>query len=405
MAWTNTSQKSSKPNFFNSENKSHEFHAICSEGLLSFLKEEVLSHNLDIESENRGGIFFTGELSDVFQFLASTEVSSKVGVSLAGFSILDLDEFYDKAVELPWEKVLGPRTKFKIEGKTKDCLPDSRFAIYKLKDAILDHFRNIEAPFPDVDLESPDVVLNLRSFQNQVRIELLLHKSSLTKRGYRERAGDATLRENIAAGLLKFSGWKENAILIDPYCGQGTILIEAALKLKMGFYKNKNKFLAKRILINLFPDFDFENFLPESKIEAQSKPLLIGLDISSQAIEQAKLDAKKAGVEDWIHFTEGNLHELSFLLNEYPADLEKFIVTDPPFGKRLGTREDAVAIYAELGAFLKENIKPSHLCIITSDPSLLGHLKLKKDAELSLKNSNLKSKMVKYKIEWKPEKS
>ena len=103
-------------------------------------------------------------------------------------------------------------------------------------------------------------------------------------------------------------------------------------------------------MINLFPEFDFENFLPEAKVKAKSKPLLIGLDISSRAIEQAHLDAKKAGVEEWIHFTEGNLHELSFLLSQYPQEIERFIVTDPPFGKRLGTREDAVAIYTELGA-------------------------------------------------------
>ena len=401
-----TLRKNSKAStFFKSNSSNQEFHAICSEGLLPLLKAEILQNGLTIESENRGGVFFTGSVEKVFSFLAATEVSSKVGLTLAGFSILDPEEFYNKAIDLPWESFLGPRTSFKIEGKTKDCLPDSRFAIYKLKDAILDRFRKLEKPFPDVDLESPDLTLLIRSFLNQVRIEVLLHKHSLTKRGYRQKAGDATLRENIAAGLLQFSGWDESSILIDPYCGQGTILIEAALRLKSGTMKNKNSFLSKRIIYDLFPEFDYENFFKNNQGKAFDQPHLIGLDISSNAIDQARMDAKKAGVEDWIYFSQGRIQELPFILNAYSEEIPLFIVTDPPFGKRLGTRDDAVEIYRELGEFVKENLCPSTLCIITSDPSLLGYLKLRKDSEISLKNANLKSKIVKYKIEWKQEKS
>jgi 23S rRNA G2445 N2-methylase RlmL len=378
-----------------------EFHAICGEGLVDLLKSEMEPSHLEILSENRGGVFFRGNPNHLFEFFLKTEVSSRIGFTIASFSITEPDEFYKAVKKLPWENILNARTKFSIESRTKDCLPDSRFAQYRCKDAILDRFRDLELPMPDVGKENSDIAILLRSFLNQVRIELLLDPSSLTKRGYRESKGDANLRENIAAGLLKFSGWKENQILIDPFCGNGTILIEAALQIQTGGYRNAERLDRSYIFRKLFPKETYpltpRNPGPGLGTEALSSKLF-GFDQSAEAIERAIQDAKKAGVSKMIQWIQGDLSTVS--ADQFRKDEKEVIhfVTDPPFGKRLGTREEAAKIYSDLGKILKSDFRNSELTLITGDPSLLGYLKLKKSQEMGIRNSSIKAKMVNYSI-------
>lgn len=332
-----------------------------------------------------------------------------MGFTLADWTIRDVEDLYNSARRYPWENWLSARTGFRIDSKTKDCLPDSRFAMYRLKDAILDRFRDAKLPLPDVGKETNGIALSLRSFMDHAKLEILLTPESLTKRGYRAKAGEATLRENLASAMIQFSEWDGRSPVIDPFCGQGTLLIEACLSHTKGFHRNWETLCKSRIFQDLFSEeiARMESLQEKRKScvrdSSRSKsptdstvplPRFIGWDHSPEAIEQAKSDAKRAGVDDQIEFRLGSLEK------DCDLDLNEpiYILTDPPFGKRLGSREESQEIFARLGRFLKDWKKKVHLCLITGDPSLLGYLKLKKEKEMSLKNSQISSKIVLYKI-------
>ncbi|MCC5813503.1 MAG: RNA methyltransferase [Leptospira sp.] len=373
-----------------------EFHASCGEGLVGLLETEVLKSNLKIQSKNRGGIFFsTKSPSSLRHFLESTQISSKVGLVLCNWNVNDYDDLYNEATQFPWEDIINQRLSFRLESKTKDNLPDSRFAMYRLKDAILDRFRDLEIPFPDINKDNADLGLYLRSYMDHAVVELYLSKDSLTKKGYRTKAGSATLRENLASAMIEFSDWKNDTPLIDPFCGQGTILIQAALKWKHSKAINKKILEESYVFQQLFLNSE-----DKEKMESNTSkpPLLIGLDESEESLELARNDAKKAGVEDLIHWELGEFQRLEDITKQYklPKDIAFAIITDPPFGNRLGSKEDAKNLYSDFGKYLKDMQAEINFTIITGDTSLLGFLKLKKEKEMSLKNSGLSSKIVNY---------
>jgi 23S rRNA G2445 N2-methylase RlmL len=397
----NTSLKRSEPNPLEVDPEKIEFHASCGEGLVDLLESEAKHFSLKITSKNRGGIFFTGNRAKLFSFFLSTEIASRIGFAIVDWKIQDYDDLYQESLEFPWEEILSSKESFRIEAKTKDCLPDSRFAMYKLKDGIMDRFRNNQIPFPDIERENADISILLRSYMDHAKVELLLSSDSLTKRGYRGKAGDATLRENLAAAIVSFSEWDGVSPIVDPFCGQGTILIEAALTWKKGAAKNWDKLSKSFIFKKLFSQ-ELNDSNQSKQKDNRTPPLFLGLDESEEAIEQAIIDAKKAGVEDLICFEVSGFEEMDRYI---PESIPEFwILTDPPYGRRLGSKEESAELFSKLGRYCKDLGRRSHLCLITGDTSLLGYLKLKKEKEMGLKNSQLKSKIVYYKIGFPREK-
>ncbi|MGJ4788154.1 RNA methyltransferase [Leptospira koniambonensis] len=366
------------------------YHASCGDGLAFLLKEEVKEAGLEILSDNRGGVFFTGPAKKVRDFCLSSGISSGISFELSSWQdIQGPDDLYEVAAMFPFEKLLSPGTKFRIDAATKDNLQDSRYATYRLKDAIFDRFRAQGLELPEADREEPEVLFYLRSRMNQVKLFVALHAQPLQRRGHGREGGEAPLRETLAQALLRFSGWKPGETLYDPFCGSGTLLIEAALRMRNGGWVNYKSLSRSSIFTRLFGPC-------KAKEEWASKEtLLFGSDISEEAIELAKKNAKEAGVVDLIRWKVASAEELD-------SDLgfkEGKIVTNPPYGVRLGDKESVSELYSSWGDSLKKNFSGSYVALVAGDPSLLGFLKLKSDKEQSVTIAKLKGKLVAYRID------
>ncbi|MBP7281848.1 MAG: N-6 DNA methylase [Leptospiraceae bacterium] len=293
---------------------------------------------------------------------------------------------YEQAVRLPWEEIIAKGLTFKIDSNTKDSLKDSRYALYKLKDAIKDRLRDKREEAPDIDRDEPDIIIHLRSNRNFVNIELSVSSQPFNKRGYRMEFLDAPIRENMAQALVHFSGWKTDEVLIDPMCGSGTILIEAALLLKKKYINENllNKSAVYRMLYDIYVSPNQETKDPEIK--------LFGYDINPKAISIAKDNAKRAGVDKLIQFERGDVLDLSNTQNWKSGH----IVMNPPYGERLGTKEDLKILYGKISSRFKQEFSGFRFTVISGDKSLLGFFKLKEDKGMNVAIAKMKGKFVSY---------
>ncbi|WP_425269975.1 THUMP domain-containing class I SAM-dependent RNA methyltransferase [Leptospira mtsangambouensis] len=363
---------------------------MCGEGLSPLLETEIKSHHLKITSSNRGGVFFAGKKEDVIQFAIHTKFASRINLQLLHENAETYDEFYAKVSELPWEKYIGPEVSFRIDAETKDKLKNSEFTMHRTKDAVLDRLRSKKVPLPEIEKRMADITIVVRSHTDKFSIEISFSGDPVGRRGYRLFAGNAPVREPIAQAMLEVSGWKEGNTLVDPMCGSGTILIEAALRERLYGEINRFLFAESPVFQILFPTYVFN----ERKREKPNSPHLFGFDIDPEAVRIAKENAYEAGVEDFVQFEVGNCLDLK---NQFGK--EGHVVTNPPYGERIGKpMEDLKEMYFQFGKVIKNEFGGWKFTVLSGDFSLLGKFGLKENTHLSLKHANLKAKIVDYEI-------
>ncbi|MBP9884935.1 MAG: N-6 DNA methylase [Leptospiraceae bacterium] len=365
-----------------------EFHASCAEGLHEFLEQEVKDLGLKLTSANRGGVFFKGKKESVQKFLLTTRFSSRVSFSISQLRVEDAEDLYDQAVRLPWEEIIAKGLSFKIDSNTKDSLKDSRYALYKLKDAIKDRLRDKREEELEIDRDEPDLVFHLRSNRDFVNLELSLTSHPFNKRGYRLEFLDAPIRENMAQALIHFSGWNKTDVMIDPMCGSGTILIEAALLLKRKYINETllNQSAVYRML--------YDVYVSPIKDIPSDEQRLFGYDINPKAIQIAKDNARRAGVDKLIHFEKADVLNLTNSKNWKTGH----IVMNPPYGERLGTKEDLKILYGKISARFKQEFPGFRFTLVSGDKSLLGFFKLKEDRGMNVAIAKMKGKFVSYEL-------
>ncbi|MCG6168418.1 N-6 DNA methylase [Leptospira sp. FAT2] len=366
---------------------SFEYHASCPDGLSGLLREEVLEAGLKIVAENRGGVFFQGSSKALKDFILSTGIASGISVSLKFWRVEDPDDLYNQALEFPFERIFGSEHSIRIDSTTKDALKDSRYATYRLKDAIFDRFRSKGKEPPKISREEPDFLLYLRSHSEHAKLSLGLNTRPLQQRGHGRIGGEAPVREILASALVRYSGWDAKSPLYDPFCGSGTVVIEAALKLLYGGYTNYRSLDSSLPFQKLFGE---PTRRENEKNSSAAK--IFASDLDEKALNLARLNAKNAGVDHLITFFES---DATVSENEHKIS-GGYIVTNPPYGVRLGTKEEAKEIYTAWGKRLKDHFAGNVLAIVCGDTSLLGFLKLKKDKEQSLTIGKLKGKLVAY---------
>ncbi|WP_425269642.1 THUMP domain-containing class I SAM-dependent RNA methyltransferase [Leptospira bouyouniensis] len=363
---------------------------MCGEGLSPLLEQEIQSFHLKINNSNRGGVFFSGKKEDVIQFALHTKFASRVNLQLLHENAQNYDEFYAKATELPWEKYIGPNVSFRIDAETKDKLKNSEFTMHRTKDAILDRLRTKKVALPEIEKRMADITIVVRSHTDRFSIELSLSGDPVGRRGYRLHAGSAPVREPIAQAMLEMSDWKEGETLLDPMCGSGTILIEAALRERLYGEINRFLFAESPIFQILFPTYVFS----ERKKENPTTPHLFGYDIDPEAIRIANENAYEAGVEDFIKFEVGDCLELK---NSFGP--KGHLVTNPPYGDRIGKpMEDLREMYFQFGRVLKNEFGGWKFTVLCADFALLGKFGLKENKHITLKHANLKAKIVDYEL-------
>lgn len=371
----------------------------CAKGLEPHLAIEIKRLTEKDARVFDAGVSIEGGLAEAYLLLLWSRLASRVYWELGSAEIHNTDDLYEAALEVPWEEHLDARKSFAVQVSIRgEALPHSKFATLKLKDAIVDRFREREGQRPVVSRDQPDVAINAHVRGNRAVFNLDLAGSPLHERGYRLEAGAAPLKETLAAGLLQISGWPEMAKagvpLLDLFTGSGTIPIEAALMagdIAPGLLRNYfavtgwNQHDGK-----LWRQTWREAELRRKQGAAQfAATQLHGLDLDARALVSAERNAERAGVP--VSFSQGDARSVK---NRYGAS--GLIVANPPYGERLGNSTELVSLYAELGANLRQEFPEWRLGLLVGDTGLGKTLGLRATKKSALWNGPIKADYLRF---------
>jgi putative N6-adenine-specific DNA methylase len=328
-----------------------------------------------------------------------SRIASRVLMRMAHSSYDNENDIYDLTLAQPWEDWFGVDHTIRVDVTAiKSPLRSLEFTTLKIKDAVCDRFRDLVGKRPSVNTAEPDI--RIVGFLDQRNFTVYLDTSgeALFKRGWREETGDAPLRENLAAGMLRVSGWKPGTVLFDPMCGSGTILIEAA-QMVQGIPPGARR------------NFAFEKFnsfvaAPWQTMKAAIKPnplplepTIFGSDISGDMIEMTRHNLRVAGIVFDVPLKQIEAQEV-----KPPTEQAGILLTNPPYGERIGVRGDSsvpademsVAFYSALGTTLKQRFAGWTVFLFTADLSLPKLLRLKEARKTPFFNGALECRLFRF---------
>ncbi len=372
--------------------------AICPGGLEPVLRQELNELQVTMKEDYAGGIEFEGDLSVAYTACLSLRTASRVFLLLHETKkIFQPEELYQAIQEVEWHKVFSPNCTFAIyvtETHTKERrdVLNTQFWALKAKDAIVDQFRVRFNERPSVDRKSPDITIKLHLHDHILKIYLDLSGKSLHERGYRAETLEAPLKENLAAGLLLLSGWAEKAkkkiAFYDPFCGSGTLLIEAAMiatQTPPGLTRHHFGFFSwKDHIPSLFEKVQ-ENLKAKIIQDPALLPQIVGSDIDHAAVRIAEQNIKNAGLSEVIKLKVTPFEKTT------PFAPQGLIVSNPPYGVRLSEVENLIELYSAMGSTLKHQYKGWDCGVISSEKKLLQAISLKPSKKMSLHNGGLES--------------
>lgn len=406
----------------------HKLIVTTSKGLDELLKVEVESIlrtlNSNLEANNAedeydvpkiqlqpGQVSFIGSLKDAYQLCLHSRLANRVLLVVAEGKVNSAEELYDVAKEAEWPSQFDSYVPFMIQfNGTNNAINNSQFGALKVKDAIVDQFQEAGHERPSVDKLKPGIVIQARLRRDNLNICIDLSGGSLHKRGYRTEAGDAPLKEHVAVGILMRSGWTQDtgSVLLDPMCGSGTIAIEAAM-------------LAAHIPPNLEKEsWGFEHWSQHdshvfSAVVEQAKSLIstpkapiYAYDLSTKLVELAEQNAQRAGVAEFITFKQCDvldaviddtwLNQQTTTSDNSEPKAKGFIVSNPPYGERLGEYTSLLPLFDKLGHHLKKNFALWNVSLLSSNQDLLKALKLRYTKSYKLMNGKLECVLMNYQL-------
>jgi 23S rRNA (guanine2445-N2)-methyltransferase / 23S rRNA (guanine2069-N7)-methyltransferase len=384
-----------------SQLSSYNFFSTCPKGVEDLLVREAEQLGLENITQSHGGISFEGNLEGAYRLCLWSRIASRVLLQLSTFVINDYDELYEALKEVDWSSHLSKDGSFAVDCFTShDTLTNSHYATLKIKDAIVDQFKEGTGSRPDIDRATPDIRVNVYISQSNSILYLDLSGEPLNKRGYRKQAGTAPLRENLAAAILMRCKWpemaKQGVPFCDPMCGSGTLLIEAALmagNIAPGVFRSYYGFINwKQHEAELWEKVFSEAMA--SKNDPGDMPVIAGADISRSVLDIAESNIKAANLSDSI-----TLHnsDVSNVIEEL-HDSKGLLVLNPPYGKRLGRLEDVKETYTKLGQIFKENYQGWVAAVFTSETELAQYIGLRSHHKNTLYNGAIKCTLYQYEI-------
>lgn len=371
-----------------------DFFAASAAHIQDLTAKEAIEAGADPDSVSviPGGVEFSGDLAVAYRFSLWSRTASRLLLLLGtGESIESGDQLHHRAMQIPWFDHIGPDTSFSVHATVKRSrwLRDSRYAALKVKDAIADQMREIHDRRPSVDTEDPDIRFHVHIDGVHGYFYLDLTGQSLHRRGYRRNENTATMKEDIAAALLYRAGWPEHTDmpLLDPFCGSGTIPIEAAL---MATDSAPGLFHAEDYAFLKWKNHDQElwNTILGEAEERRAKGLKKSLtihawDTDAKAVQSAESHARNCGMEEFIQFSQEN-----FTKTAEAPHTTGLIVTDPPYGIRLESAE-LKPLYSKTGEILAEKFPGWRVSIMSGAKELLRELHVKPDRTNSLFNGGI----------------
>lgn len=360
--------------------------ATCAPGLEPVLLDEVRALKLARAEAQRGGVQFEGRIADVWRANLELRTAIRVLARITRFEAADEDALYRGTRDVDWSRFVAPDGSLWIDARVRDSrLTHSQFVAQRVKDAICDQLRERAGIRPDVDREQPALRLNAHVFRDRVTLSADTSGDSLHKRGWRRAQGRAPLAETTAAGLVALSGWNRRAPLVDPFCGSGTIVIEAALAAAgraPGLFRRTFGF-------EYLPGHDaaaYARLRDEARAGARELPRklrLVGHDRDPVRVDEARANAAAAGFEQQIVFECADARDF-----EPRRGWNAWILANPPYGERLGRASELGALYAAFGERLRRACGGSTVGVLTT-PALAGELALPELAHRPILNGGL----------------
>ncbi len=383
---------------------SYSFFCPCPRGLEAALAEElaeIAQHGatLKIHTQVPGGVHCSGAMTDAYRINLHSRIASRVLLRIAQQSYANENHIYDLTLAQPWEDWFSVHHTIRVDlTAIKSPLKSLEFTTLKIKDAICDRFRDQFSERPSVNTKTPD--MRIVGFLDARNFTLYLDTSgeALFKRGWREETGDAPLRENLAAGLLRVAGWKPGTVLFDPMCGSGTILIEAA-QILAGIPPGARRSFA----FEKFHDFDAQQW---QAIKASFKPnplptspTLFGSDISGDMVAMTRHNLKSAGIQFDIPLKQIEAQEV-----KPPSDTPGILLTNPPYGERIGVRGDSTqpvddmtaGFYSAFSTTLKQRFAGWQVYLFTADLGVPKLLRLKESRKTPFFNGALECRLFRF---------
>lgn len=360
-------------------------------GLEEVLAVELIALGANNVQIQRRAVSFTGNLRLMYEANYHLRTASRILKPILTFRAKNADEIYTQVKKINWEKFMNLSTTFAIDATVfSDDFRHSKFVAYRVKDGIADFFTERFGKRPNVSIDNPKLMINVHIAQNQCTISLDSSGDSLHKRGYRGKQTEAPINEALAAGMLLLAGWDGKMNFIDPMCGSGTFLIEAALialNIPPGIYRDNFAF-------ENWMDFDHELFdlvCNDDSSEREFEHMIYGSDISIQAVKTAEKNIRGAGLSRYI-----SLQALPLKDIEIPEG--KFLmVTNPPYGERIHPK-NINEIYKTLGTVLKHKFAGNTAWVISSNQEYLYKIGLKPGKKIDLLNGSLECLYCKYEI-------
>lgn len=388
--------------------QSNHFFATCAKGVEDLVQKELEQLGIVDTKIHTGGVAFTGDNESAYKICLWSRVASRILLQLKEFSITSDDDLYAEIISVDWSEHFSEHDTLAIDCFSSHSeVNNSQFATFRIKDAIVDQFVQNTGQRPSIDREMPDIRINVYLSDKQCLLYLDLSGEALHKRGYRQSAGSAPLRETLAASMLYRARWQsfyeQGLPFYDPMCGSGTLLIEAAM-------------MAANIAPGILRDrFGFFGWKPFARDESEQEkwraivrhaedekqtglvnvPLITGSDNSEQLVGIARSNIKSAGLDSIIKVF---LRDASKDITPY-TEKPGLIVSNPPYGKRIGQVQMLRTLYHRFGQQLKANFDGWTAVIITSEDALAKSIGLRAFRKNALFNGALKSTLYQYRID------
>ncbi|MDY4332766.1 bifunctional 23S rRNA (guanine(2069)-N(7))-methyltransferase RlmK/23S rRNA (guanine(2445)-N(2))-methyltransferase RlmL [Pectobacterium brasiliense] len=374
--------------------------ASTARGLEELLKSELESLGAQSCAVVQGGVHFEGDNRLLYQSLLWSRLASRILLPLNEFKVHSDLDLYLGVQAIDWSTIFSIDKTFAVHFTgTNEDIRNSQYGALKVKDAIVDSFTRKTGQRPDVAKQQPDIRVNVFLQRDMASVSLDLSGDGLHQRGYRDLAGLAPLKENLAAAIVLRSGWKSGTPLVDPMCGSGTLLIEAAMIASdraPGLHRTHWGF-------NAWLKHDAELWR-EVTAEAQQRARqglqattsrFFGSDNDRRVIEIAKANARRAGVAELISF---DVRDAAQLKNPLPEGPRGTVVSNPPYGERLESEPALIALHNMLGRKMKSDFGGWQLSLFSASPELLSCLQLRAERQFKAKNGPLDCVQKNYQL-------
>ncbi|SFD12974.1 bifunctional 23S rRNA (guanine(2069)-N(7))-methyltransferase RlmK/23S rRNA (guanine(2445)-N(2))-methyltransferase RlmL [Pragia fontium] len=374
--------------------------ASTARGLEELLKTELEALGASACKVVQGGVHFEGDERLMYTSLLWSRLASRILMPLNEFKVYSDMDLYLGVNAINWPAMFGVDKTFAVNFTgTNEEIRNSQYGALKVKDAVVDSFTRKVQQRPNVAKLQPDIRINVFLQKERASVAIDLSGDGLHQRGYRDAAGLAPLKENLAAAIVMRSGWQPETPMVDPMCGSGTLLIEAAMMaadIAPGLrrdYWGFNQWLGHNAEL-------WRELLAEAQVRASrgvnnTQSRFYGYDHDRRVIEIAKVNARRAGVASLIHF---ETQELTRLVNPLPAGTHGTVLSNPPYGERLDSEPALIALHSALGQIMKRDFGGWNLSLFSASPDLLSCLQLRAGRQFKAKNGPLDCVQKNYQL-------